>query len=86
MSEEFLRVENLYKSFNEHKAVNGISFTIYLICISIYNAFPLHKKEYCSQDVFQSIRCASFGHEVIIILKDFVLDGSILKLQLFDED
>ena len=28
MSEEFLTAENLHKSFNEHKAVNGISFTI----------------------------------------------------------
>ncbi|MFC1986554.1 ABC transporter ATP-binding protein [Chloroflexota bacterium] len=29
MPEAFLTAENLHKSFNEHKAVNGISFTIY---------------------------------------------------------
>ena len=29
MAEEFLVAQNLYKSFNEHKAVNGVSFTIY---------------------------------------------------------
>ena len=29
MPEAILTVENLHKSFNEHKAVNGISFTIY---------------------------------------------------------
>ena len=29
MPEAFLTAENLRKSFNEHKAVNGISFTIY---------------------------------------------------------
>ena len=29
MPESFLTVDNLHKSFNEHKAVNGISFTIY---------------------------------------------------------
>ena len=29
MPEVFLNAENLHKSFNEHKAVNGISFTIY---------------------------------------------------------
>lgn len=29
MAEEFLVAENLYKSFNEHKAVNGVSFTIH---------------------------------------------------------
>ena len=29
MPEAFLTVENLHKNFNEHKAVNGISFTIY---------------------------------------------------------
>ena len=29
MPEAFLTVENLHKGFNEHKAVNGISFTIY---------------------------------------------------------
>ena len=29
MSEVFLKADNLYKSFNEHKAVNGTSFTIY---------------------------------------------------------
>ncbi len=29
MPESFLTVENLHKSFNEHKAVNGVSFTIY---------------------------------------------------------
>jgi len=29
MPETFLTVENLHKSFNEHKAVNGISFDIY---------------------------------------------------------
>ncbi|MBM4433241.1 MAG: ABC transporter ATP-binding protein [Chloroflexi bacterium] len=29
MSEEFLVAQNLRKSFNEHKAVNGVSFTIY---------------------------------------------------------
>lgn len=28
MAEEFLRVEDFHKSFNEHKAVNGVSFTI----------------------------------------------------------
>ena len=28
MPEAFLTVENLYKSFNEHKAVNGVSFAI----------------------------------------------------------
>ena len=28
MAEAFLTVENLHKSFNEHKAVNGVSFTI----------------------------------------------------------
>jgi len=28
MSEAFLIAENLHKSFNEHKAVNGVSFTI----------------------------------------------------------
>jgi ABC-2 type transport system ATP-binding protein len=28
MPEAILTVENLHKSFNEHKAVNGISFTI----------------------------------------------------------
>ena len=28
MAEEFLTVKNLHKSFNEHKAVNGVSFTI----------------------------------------------------------
>ena len=29
MPEAFLMVDNLHKSFNDHKAVNGISFTIY---------------------------------------------------------
>lgn len=29
MAEEFLVAQDLYKSFNEHKAVNGVSFTIY---------------------------------------------------------
>jgi len=29
MPEEFLIAQNLYKSFNEHKAVNGVSFTIH---------------------------------------------------------
>ena len=29
MSEAFLKADNLHKSFNERKAVNGISFTIY---------------------------------------------------------
>jgi len=29
MPEAFLKADNLHKSFNEHKAVNGISFTIY---------------------------------------------------------
>ena len=29
MTEAFLTAENLHKSFNEHKAVNGVSFTIY---------------------------------------------------------
>ncbi len=29
MPEAFLTAENLHKSFNDHKAVNGISFTIY---------------------------------------------------------
>lgn len=29
MPEIFLAVENLHKSFNEHKAVNGVSFTVY---------------------------------------------------------
>jgi len=29
MPKAFLTAENLHKSFNEHKAVNGISFTIY---------------------------------------------------------
>ncbi|HEY77903.1 MAG TPA: ABC transporter ATP-binding protein [Dehalococcoidia bacterium] len=29
MAEAFLTAENLHKSFNEYKAVNGISFTIY---------------------------------------------------------
>src|SRR4030042_4460932 len=29
MPEAFLTAENLHKNFNEHKAVNGISFTIY---------------------------------------------------------
>ncbi|MFC1893706.1 ATP-binding cassette domain-containing protein [Chloroflexota bacterium] len=28
MSEAFLVAENLHKSFNEHRAVNGVSFTI----------------------------------------------------------
>jgi len=28
MAEEFLRAQDLYKSFNEHKAVNGVSFTM----------------------------------------------------------
>ena len=29
MAEEFMIVQNLHKSFNEHKAVNGVSFTIH---------------------------------------------------------
>jgi ABC-2 type transport system ATP-binding protein len=29
MAEEFLVAQELHKSFNEHKAVNGVSFTIY---------------------------------------------------------
>jgi len=29
MAEEFLVAQDLHKSFNEHKAVNGVSFTIY---------------------------------------------------------
>ena len=29
MNETFLTVDNLHKSFNEHKVVNGISFSIY---------------------------------------------------------
>ncbi len=29
MTEEFLVAQDLHKSFNEHKAVNGVSFTIY---------------------------------------------------------
>jgi ABC-2 type transport system ATP-binding protein len=29
MAEEFLRVQDYHKSFNEHKAVNGVSFAIY---------------------------------------------------------
>ena len=29
MTEEFLVVQDLHKSFNEHKAVDGVSFTIY---------------------------------------------------------
>ncbi len=29
MAEEFLVAKDLHKSFNEHKAVNGVSFTIY---------------------------------------------------------
>ena len=29
MPEAFLTADNLHKSFNEHKAVNGISFTIH---------------------------------------------------------
>lgn len=29
MPEAFLTAENLHKSFNEHRAVNGVSFTIY---------------------------------------------------------
>jgi ABC-2 type transport system ATP-binding protein len=29
MTEEFLVAKDLYKSFNEHKAVDGVSFTIY---------------------------------------------------------
>ena len=29
MPEAFLMADNLHKSFNDHKAVNGISFTIY---------------------------------------------------------
>ncbi|MCK9356961.1 MAG: ABC transporter ATP-binding protein [Dehalococcoidia bacterium] len=29
MPEAFLTAENLHKSFNDHKAVNGVSFTIY---------------------------------------------------------
>jgi ABC-2 type transport system ATP-binding protein len=29
MAETFIKVENLYKNFNSHKAVNGVSFEIY---------------------------------------------------------
>lgn len=29
MAEKFLEAQDLHKSFNEHKAVNGVSFTIY---------------------------------------------------------
>ena len=29
VSEAFLIAEGLHKSFNDHKAVNGVSFTIY---------------------------------------------------------
>ncbi len=29
MAEEFLIVQDLHKSFNENKAVNGVSFTIH---------------------------------------------------------
>ena len=31
MAEAFLTAENLHKSFNDHKAVNGVSFTIYQV-------------------------------------------------------